>query len=67
MFDMGTVRMEAFIDHHAEQINRPPPRQRPRHARQTSSQWSQNRYDFDAPSINDSEMSFRPDDPFRGF
>lgn len=67
MFDMGTVRMEAFIDHHAEQINRPPPRQRPRHVRQTSSQWSQNRYDFDAPSINDSEMSFRPDDPFRGF
>ncbi|OQD90490.1 hypothetical protein PENANT_c001G05279 [Penicillium antarcticum] len=67
MFDMGTVRMEAFIDHHAEQINRPPPRQRPRHVRQTSSQWSQARYDFDAPSINDSEMSFRPDDPFRGF
>ncbi|KAJ5770738.1 uncharacterized protein N7511_002789 [Penicillium nucicola] len=67
MFDMGTVRMEAFIDHHAEQINRPPPRQRSRHVRQTSSQWSQARYDFDAPSIHGSEMSFRPDDPFRGF
>ncbi|KAJ6083758.1 hypothetical protein N7467_007893 [Penicillium canescens] len=67
MFDMGTVRMEAFIDHHAEQINRPPPRQRPRHVRKTSSQWSQGRYEFDTPSINDSEMSFRPDDPFRGF
>ncbi|KAJ5084266.1 hypothetical protein NUU61_008845 [Penicillium alfredii] len=67
MFDVGTVRMEAFIDHHAEQINRPrgpPPR---RHVRKSSSQWSHGRYDFDAPSLDDSELSFRPDDPFRGF
>lgn len=74
-FDVGTVRMEAFIDHHAEQINRPrggPPRTR--HVRKSSShksssqwsqgQWSQSRY---APSVDDSELSFRSDDPFRGF
>ncbi|KAJ5637309.1 hypothetical protein N7490_007188 [Penicillium lividum] len=69
MFDMGTVRMEAFIDHHAEQINRPrgAPPSRPRHVRKASSQWSQGRYDYDAPSVDDSELSFRPDDPFRGF
>ncbi|KAJ5777130.1 hypothetical protein N7520_000376 [Penicillium odoratum] len=69
MFDMGTVRMEAFIDHHAEQINRPrgAPPSRPRHVRKASSQWSQGRYDYDAPSVDESELSFRPDDPFRGF
>lgn len=72
MFDMGTVRMEAFIDHHAEQINRPraappPPLPRQRHVRKTSSQWSQGRYEYDAPSVDDSDLSFRPDDPFRGF
>ncbi|KAJ5668850.1 hypothetical protein N7462_009920 [Penicillium macrosclerotiorum] len=71
MFDIGTVRMEAFIDHHAEQINRPRPAPsiRPRHVRKTSSQWSQSqgRYEHDAPSFDDSEHSFRPDDPFRGF
>ncbi|KAJ5939374.1 hypothetical protein N7466_002508 [Penicillium verhagenii] len=69
MFDMGTVRMEAFIDHHAEQINRPRGVQPPRaqHVRKPSSQWSQGRYDYDAPSVNDSELSYRPDDPFRGF
>ncbi|KAJ5088098.1 hypothetical protein N7456_011714 [Penicillium angulare] len=73
MFDMGTVRMEAFIDHHAEQINRPrvappqPPLPRQRHVRKASSQWSQGRYEYDAPSVDDSELSFRPDDPFRGF
>ncbi|OQE42185.1 hypothetical protein PENCOP_c004G00311 [Penicillium coprophilum] len=51
MFDIGTVRMEAFIDHHAEQINRPraPPRQH--HTRKTSSQWSERRYEFDTPSV----------------
>ncbi|KAJ5151014.1 uncharacterized protein N7482_010266 [Penicillium canariense] len=64
MFDVGTVRMEAFIDHHAEQINRPRamPAARSRHARKASSQWSQ----YDAPSIDESELSFRSD-PFRGF
>ncbi|KAJ5946779.1 hypothetical protein N7454_003618 [Penicillium verhagenii] len=69
MFDMGTMRMEAFIDHHAEQINRPRGVQPPRaqHVRKPSSQWSQGRYDYDAPSVNDSELSYRPDDPFRGF
>ncbi|KAJ5707234.1 hypothetical protein N7488_007035 [Penicillium malachiteum] len=69
MFDMGTVRMEAFIDHHAEQINRPrlPPQPRSRHVRKTSSQWSHGRYEYDAPSVDESELSFRPDDPFRGF
>ncbi|KAJ5258130.1 hypothetical protein N7524_009686 [Penicillium chrysogenum] len=67
MFDIGTVRMEAFIDHHAEQINRPraPPRQR--HIRKTSSQWSERRYEFDTPSVHGSELSYRPDDPWRGF
>lgn len=67
MFDMGTVRMEAFIDNHADQINRPRGAPRSRHVRKASSQWSQGRYDYDAPSVNDSELSFRPDDPFRGF
>ncbi|KAJ6103228.1 hypothetical protein N7486_005655 [Penicillium sp. IBT 16267x] len=69
IFDMGTVRMEAFIDNHAEQINRPrgAPPPRSRHVRKASSQWSQGRYDYDAPSVDDSELSFRPDDPFRGF
>ncbi|KAJ5102912.1 hypothetical protein N7532_003441 [Penicillium argentinense] len=69
MFDVGTVRMEAFIDHHAEQINRPrgAPSARGRHVRKTSSQFSQGRYDYDAPSIDgSSELSFRSD-PFRGF
>ncbi|KAI1835047.1 hypothetical protein DTO006G1_6575 [Penicillium roqueforti] len=67
MFDIGTVRMEAFIDRHAEQINRPraPPRQR--HVRKTSSQWSERRYEFDTPSVHGSEFSYRPDDPWRGF
>ncbi|KXG54703.1 Pleckstrin homology domain, Mcp5-type [Penicillium griseofulvum] len=67
MFDIGTVRMEAFIDHHAEQINRPraPPRQR--HTRKTSSQWSERRYEFDTPSVQGSEFSYRPEDPWRGF
>jgi hypothetical protein len=68
MLDIGTMRMEAFIDHHAEQINRAPrapPRQR--HIRKTSSQWSERRYEFDTPSVNGSEFSCRPDDPFRGF
>ncbi|KAJ5543003.1 hypothetical protein N7461_009006 [Penicillium sp. DV-2018c] len=69
VFDIGTMRMEAFIDHHAEQINRAPrvpPRQR--HIRKTSSsQWSERRYEFDTPSVNGSEFSYRPDDPFRGF
>jgi hypothetical protein len=66
MFDMGTVRMEAFIDHHAQEINRPrgAPPARSRHIRKSSSNWSQNEYD--APSIYGSEMSFRSD-PFRGF
>ncbi|KAJ5546992.1 hypothetical protein N7494_004577 [Penicillium frequentans] len=67
IFDMGTVRMEAFIDNHAEQINRPRGAPRSRHVRKASSQWSQGRYDCDAPSVDDSELSFRPDDPFRGF
>ncbi|KAJ5591732.1 uncharacterized protein N7459_002101 [Penicillium hispanicum] len=68
MFDVGTVRMEAFIDHHAEQINRPrrAPSARARHLRKTSSQWSEGRY-YGAPSVDDSELSFRSDDPFRGF
>ena len=64
-FDVGTVRMEAFIDHHAEQINRPRPMPiaaKTRHARKASSQWSQ----YDAPSVDESELSFRSD-PFRGF
>lgn len=67
MFDIGTVRMEAFIDHHAEQINRTraPPRQR--HTRKTSSQWSERRYEFDTPSVHGSEFSYRPDDPWREF
>ncbi|KAJ5365055.1 Pleckstrin homology domain Mcp5-type [Penicillium concentricum] len=67
MFDIGTVRMEAFIDHHAEQINRPraPPRQL--HTRKTSSQWSERRYEFDTPSVQGSEFSYRPEDPWRGF
>ena len=67
MFDMGTVRMEAFIDHHAEQMNRPTGAQHPR--AKTSSQWSQrSRYEYDAPSVDGgSEFSFRRDDPFRGF
>lgn len=67
MFDIGTVRMEAFIDHHAEQINRPraPPRQR--HIRKTSSQWSERRYEFDTPSVHGSEFSYRPEDQWRGF
>ncbi|KAJ5896602.1 uncharacterized protein N7473_006001 [Penicillium subrubescens] len=65
IFDVGTVRMEAFIDHHAEQINRPRPpvpSVKMRHARKTSSQWSA----YDAPSVDESELSFRSD-PFRGF
>lgn len=69
MFDMGTMRMEAFIDRHAQEINRsrgaPPTRGR-RHIRKTSSHWSQGRYDYDTPSIHESEISFRSD-PFRGF
>jgi hypothetical protein len=69
MFDMGTVRMEAFIDHHAEQMNRPRPTPRQKHTRKTSSQWSERRYEFDTPSVVDSEFSYRPEgsDPFRGF
>ncbi|CAG8948027.1 unnamed protein product [Penicillium salamii] len=68
MFDMGTMRMEAFIDHHAEQMNRPRPAPRERHIRKTSSQWSERRYEFDTPSVVDSEISYRPgSDPFRGF
>ncbi|CAG7931900.1 unnamed protein product [Penicillium olsonii] len=68
MFDMGTMRMEAFIDHHAEQMNRPRPAPRHRHTRKTSSQWSERRYEFDTPSVVDSEISYRPgSDPFRGF
>ncbi|CAG8229703.1 unnamed protein product [Penicillium salamii] len=68
MFDMGTMRMEAFIDHHAEQMNRPRPAPRQRHIRKTSSQWSERRYEFDTPSVVDSEISYRPgSDPFRGF
>lgn len=64
IFDVGTVRMEAFIDHHAEQINRPRavPSVKMRHGRKTSSQWSA----YDAPSVDESELSFRSD-PFRGF
>ncbi|OOQ88854.1 putative nuclear migration protein [Penicillium brasilianum] len=64
MFDVGTVRMEAFIDHHAEQINRPRavPSVKQRHARKTSSQWSA----YDGRSVDESELSFRSD-PFRGF
>ncbi|CAI7665201.1 unnamed protein product [Penicillium glandicola] len=67
MFDIGTMRMEAFIDNHAEQIYRPraPPRQR--HTRKTSSQWSERRYEFDTPSVHGSDLSYRPDDPWRGF
>ncbi|KGO39751.1 Pleckstrin homology domain, Mcp5-type [Penicillium expansum] len=67
MFDIGTVRMEAFIDHHAEQINRPraPPHQR--HTRKTSSQWSERRYEFDTPSVHGSEFSYRPEDQWQGF
>ncbi|KAJ5218331.1 uncharacterized protein N7498_000430 [Penicillium cinerascens] len=66
VFDMGTMRMEAFIDHHAQEINRPrgAPPARSRHTRKSSSNWSQG--DYDAPSIYGSEMSFRSD-PFRGF
>lgn len=69
MFDMGTMRMEAFIDNSAEPPTRPPPAppsNRARHVRKTSSAWSQNRYSGYAPSV-DSEFSYRPDDPFRGF
>lgn len=68
MFDVGTVRMEAFIDHHAEQINRPRgvPPPRARHLRKSSSSKSGG-YDYAAPSFDESEMSFRSDDPFRGF
>lgn len=69
VFDMGTVRMEAFIDRHAQEINRArgaPPPTRPRHLHKTSSNWSYGRYDYDAPSIVESEVSFRSD-PFRGF
>lgn len=68
MFDMGTVRMEAFIDRHAQEINRARggPPTRPRHMHKTSSNWSHGRHDYDAPSIVDSEVSFRSD-PFRGF
>ncbi|KAI2787808.1 hypothetical protein POX_f08185 [Penicillium oxalicum] len=64
MFDVGTVRMEAFIDHHAEQINRSRavPSTRSRHVRKPSSQWSPP----GAPSVAESEFSFRSD-PFRGF
>jgi hypothetical protein len=64
MFDVGTVRMEAFIDHHAEQINRPRavPSVKMRHVRKTSSQWSA----YDAPSVDESELSFRSD-PCRYF
>ncbi|EKV20651.1 Nuclear migration protein, putative [Penicillium digitatum Pd1] len=67
MFDIGTVRMEAFIDHHAEEMNRPraPPRQR--HTRKTSSQWSERQYEFDTPSVNGSEFSYRPEDQWREF
>ncbi|KAJ5964670.1 Pleckstrin homology domain Mcp5-type [Penicillium vulpinum] len=67
IFDIGTVRMEAFIDHHAEEINRPraPPRQH--HTRKTSSQWSERRYEFDTPSVHGSEFSYRPEDAWRGF
>lgn len=67
-FDMGTMRMEAFIDRHAQEINRSrgAPPTRGRHIRKTSSNWSQGRYDWDAPSIHESELSFRSD-PFRGF
>lgn len=74
MFDVGTVRMEAFIDHHAEQINRPrgvpsvsAPSAASTRGRKTSSQFSHGRYEFDAPSVDGgSELSFRSD-PFRGF
>ncbi|KAJ5485392.1 hypothetical protein N7539_005380 [Penicillium diatomitis] len=64
MFDVGTVRMEAFIDPHLDQINRTRamPSSRPRHSRKTSSQWSPP----GAPSVAESEFSFRSD-PFRGF
>ena len=76
MFDVGTVRMEAFIDHHAEQMNRrggggPPASAsasaslRGRHVRKTSSQFSHGRLD-DGFSVDGSELSFRSD-PFRGF
>ncbi|KAJ5178902.1 hypothetical protein N7492_002112 [Penicillium capsulatum] len=69
MFDVGTVRMEAFIDHHAEQINRPRgmPPPRARHLRKSSSSKSGGRCDYAAPSVDGSELSFRSDDPFRGF
>ncbi|KAJ5750896.1 hypothetical protein N7533_007924 [Penicillium manginii] len=69
IFDVGTVRMEAFIDHHAEQINRPrgAPSAASTRGRKTSSQFSHGRFDYDAPSIDGgSELSFRSD-PFRGF
>lgn len=68
MVDVGTMRMAAFIDQHAQEINRPRgvPPTRPRHVRKTSSNWSQGRWDYDAPSVVDSELSFRSD-PFRGF
>jgi hypothetical protein len=61
--------MEAFIDHHAEQINRPrgAPSAASTRGRKTSSQFSHGRFDYDAPSIDGgSELSFRSD-PFRGF
>ncbi|KAJ5117076.1 hypothetical protein N7448_004023 [Penicillium atrosanguineum] len=66
MFDIGTMRMEAFIDHHAQEINRPrgAPVARSGHIRKSSSNWSGP--DYDAPSIYGSETSFRSD-PFRGF
>ncbi|KAJ6172400.1 hypothetical protein N7470_001467 [Penicillium chermesinum] len=69
VFDMGTMRMEAFIDTSAGPPTRPPPpppTHRAPHVRKTSSVWSQTRYSGYAPSV-DSELSFRPDDPFRGF
>lgn len=68
-FDMGTMRMEAFIGTSAEPPSRPPPpppTTRARHVRKASSTLSQNRYSGYAPSVDDSEISFRSD-PFRGF
>lgn len=65
MFDVGTVRMEAFIDYGAEQINRP--RAPPPRARKPSTGRSGGRHVYAVPSVDDSEFSFRSDDPFRGF
>lgn len=62
---IGTVRMEAFIDHTS--AGRYPP-QHQRHRRKSSSPWSQRHYDLDFPAVEDTgEMLHHHDNPFHGF